>query len=167
MKKILLIILLLISLCACNEDGKQKADPDERYMYIIEMISEHETFQDSSNYFDIAVEMAKISDGYRYYITIDNPRIAMYDIELLAIEKSVDYRTQMAANVGIFEEKEYHMVPNQSNPDQGYVKGIVASGVSKNPITTLFIFVQFKNSDFSAVRSEYFKLDVSYGEQSE
>ncbi|MBR4471232.1 MAG: hypothetical protein IKS54_08000 [Erysipelotrichaceae bacterium] len=167
MKKILLIILLLITLCACNEDGKQKADPDERYMYIIEMISEHETFQDSSNYFDIAVEMAKISDGYRYYITIDNPRIAMYDIELLAIEKSVDYRTQMAANVGIFEEKEYHMVPNQSNPDQGYVKGIVASGVSKNPITTLFIFVQFKNSDFSAVRSEYFKLDVSYGEQSE
>ena len=165
MKKILLIILLLFTMCACSDDGKQKADPDERYMYIIEMISEHETFQDSSNYFDIAVEMAKISDGYRYYITIDNPRIAMYDIELLAIEKSVDYRTQMAANVGIFEEKEYHMVPNQSNPDQGYVKGIVASGVSKNPMTTLFIFVQFKNSDFSAVRSEYFKLDVSYGEQ--
>jgi hypothetical protein len=165
MKKIILIIAIILCLCGCEDDGKKKADPDERYMYIIEMISEHESFQETSNYFDIAVEMAKIENGYRYYITIDNPRIAMYDVELLAIEKNVDYRTNMAANVGIFEEKEYHMVPNQSNPDQGYVKGIVASGISKDPSTTLYIFVQFKNSDYSAVRSEYFKLDVSYGDE--
>ena len=157
-----MVICILLCLCGCQEDGKQKADPDERYMYIIEMISEHESFQETSNYFDIAVEMAKIENGYRYYITIDNPRIAMYDIELLAIEKNVDYRTNMAANVGIFEEKEYHMVPNQSNPEKGFFKGIVASGISRDPSTTLYIFVQFKNSDFSAVRSEYFKLDVSY-----
>ena len=90
MKKLLLVLLLLLSLCACEEDGKQMANPDERYMFIIEMIGEHDSFQETSNYFDIAVEMAKIEDGYRYYITIDNPRIAMYDIELLAIEKNVD-----------------------------------------------------------------------------
>ncbi len=165
MKKIILIIAIILCLCGCEDAGKKQAAPDERYMYIIEMISEHESFQETSNYFDIAVEMAKIQNGYRYYITIDNPRIAMYDVELLAIEKNVDYRTNMAANVGIFEEKEYHMVPNQSNPDQGYVKGIVASGISKDPSTTLYIFVQFKNSDYSAVRSEYFKLDVSYGDE--
>ena len=162
MKKLFLIICILFLFSGCQSDGKQKANPDERYMYIIEMISEHESFQETSNYFDIAAEMAKIENGYRYYITIDNPRIAMYDIELLAIEKNVDYRSNMAANVGIFEEKEYHMVPNQSNPDQGYVKGIVASGISRDPSTTLYIFVQFKNSDYSAVRSEYFRLDVSY-----
>ncbi len=165
MKKLLLIICLLISLCACQEDGKQLANPDDRYMYLIEMIREHESFQTSSDYFDIAVEMAKIENGYRYYITIDNPRIAMYDIEMLAIEKDVDYRSNMAANVGIFEEKEYNMVPNQANIDQGFVKGIVVSGISVKPQTTLYIFVQFKNADYSITRSEYFRLDVAYEEE--
>ena len=162
MKKILLIFILLLTLCACDESGKQKADPDERYMYIIEMISEHETFESDSDFFDINVEMAKIENGYRYYITVDNPRIAMYDFELLAIEKNVDYRTQMAANIGIFDEKEYNLVPNQANVDQGYVKGLVVSGVSQFPDTNLYIFVQFKNKDFSLTRSEYFELPVSY-----
>lgn len=165
MKKLLLIICLLIGLCGCQEDGKQLANPDDRYMYIIEMIREHESFETSSDYFDIAVEMAKIENGYRYYITIDNPRIAMYDIEMLAIEKDVDYRNNMAANVGIFEEKEYNMVPNQANIDQGFVKGIVVSGISVKPQTTLYIFVQFKNADYSITRSEYFRLDVSYEEE--
>jgi len=162
MKKLFLILIVLLSLCACQDEGKEMANPDDRYMYIIEMIGEHDSFQDASNYFDISAEMAKIDGGYRYYITIDNPRIAMYDIEMLAIEKNVDYRNTMAANVGIFEDKEYNMVPNQANIEQGFVKGIVASAISQYPETTLYIFVQFKNSDFSIVRSEYFKLDVSY-----
>ena len=125
MKKLFLILIVLLSLCACQDEGKEMANPDDRYMYIIEMIGEHDSFQDASNYFDISAEMAKIDGGYRYYITIDNPRIAMYDIEMLAIEKNVDYRNTMAANVGIFEDKEYNMVPNQANIEQGFVKGIV------------------------------------------
>ncbi len=164
MKKLLLIICLLIGLCGCQEDGKQLVNPDDRYMYIIEMIREHESFETSSDYFDIAVEMAKIESGYRYYITVDNPRIAMYDIELLAIEKDVDYMNNMAANVGIFEETQYTMVPNQANSEMGYVKGVVASGVTKNPQTTLYVFVQFKNSDYSLSHSEFIRLDANYGE---
>ena len=165
MKKLLIILSLLLVLCGCQEDGKQIADPDERYMYIIEMINEHESFQEASNYFDISGEMAKIENGYRYYIMIDNPRIAMYDIEILAIEKNVDYRSNMAANAGIFEDKEYNMVPNQANSSKGFFKGVVVSGISKEPSTTLYVFVQFKNADYSIVRSEYFKLDVSYEEE--
>ena len=129
MKKFLLVVLLLFTLCACDDDGKQMANPDDRYMYIIEMINEHESFQTT---------------------------------EILGIEKGVDYRNNMAANVGIFEDKEYNMVPNQANIDDGFVKGIVVSGVSKEPQTTLYIFVQFKNADYSITRSEYFQLDASY-----
>ena len=162
MKKLILLLLTLFMLSACQDPGKEMTNPDGRYTYIIDMIKEHEVFSDTSNYFDINVEMAKIEGGYRYYITIDNPRIAMYDIELLAIEPDVDYLNTMAANVGIFETKEYNLVPNQSNPAQGYVKGVVASGISSKSETTLYVFVQFKNSDYSTTRSEYFKLDVKY-----
>jgi hypothetical protein len=164
MKKLLIVLCLLLCLCGCEEDGKQMANPDDRYLYIIEMINEHENFQEVSNYFDIGTEMAKIENGYRYYITVDNPRIAMYDIELLAIEEGVDYMNNMAANVGIFEETQYNMVPNQANSEMGYVKGVVASGVTNNPQTTLYVFVQFKNSDYSLSHSEFIRLDANYGE---
>ena len=160
--RFLSVLFLLIALCGCSNAGRQTADPNERYAFIIDLIRGQEVFSDRSDYFDIAVEMAKIDDGYRYYITLDNPRIAMYDVELLAIEDGVDYTNTMAANVGIFEEREYHLVPNQSNPKQNYMKGVVASAVTSRPETTLYIFVQFKNADYSAVHSEYFRFDVSY-----
>ena len=161
-KKITAFVLALMLLSSCKEIGREKADPNERYIYMVETLQEHELFAEKSSYFDISADMAKIEGGYRYYITIDNPRLAMYDVELLAIEKGVDYLNNMAANVGIFEETKYNMIPNQSNPEKGYVKGIVASGVSSSPETTLYIFVQFKNADHTSAHSEYFKLDVSY-----
>ena len=54
------------------------------------------------------------------------------------------------------------MIPNQANAAKGFTKGIIASGVSNKPETTLYIFTQFKNQDFSKIHSEYFKLDVKY-----
>ena len=161
-KKIISFLLAAFLLCSCSEIGRKKADPNERYIYMIETLQEHELFAEESGYFDITADMAKIEGGYRYYITVDNPRLAMYDVELLAIEKGVNYLNNMAANVGIFEESKYNMIPNQSNPEKGYVKGIVASGVSSSPEATLYVFVQFKNADHSSAHSEYIKLDVSY-----
>jgi hypothetical protein len=162
MKKALLLIILLLSLSGCLNAGRKEANVNERYSNIIELIREHENFASSSNYYDISVEMAKINEGYRYYITIDNPRIAMYDIEMLAIEEGVDYMSNMAANVGIFEETQYNMIPNQANAAKGFTKGVIASGVSSKPETTLYVFTQFKNQDFSKIHSEYFKLDAKY-----
>ena len=161
-KKIITVLFLLIVLYSCGEVGRQKADPNERYIYMIETLQEHELFADTSSYFDISADMAKIEGGYRYYITIDNPRQAMYDVELLAIERGVNYLNNMAANVGIFEETEYNMIPNQSNPEKGYVKGIVASGTSAYPETMLYVFVQFKNADHTIAHHEYYRLDVKY-----
>lgn len=162
MKKVLLILVLILTLFGCSSQNKKDANPNERYFYIIDVLKEHDSFSTTSDYFDISVEMAKINEGYRYYITIDNPKIAMYDIELLAIENDVDYTSNMAANVGIFEETQYNMIPNQANVDKGYTKGIVASGVSKNSETKLYVFTQFKNVDFSKVHTDYFVLDAKY-----
>ncbi|MBR2788432.1 MAG: hypothetical protein IKD94_04645, partial [Erysipelotrichaceae bacterium] len=71
MKKALLLIILLLSLSGCLNAGRKEANVNERYSNIIELIREHENFASSSNYYDISVEMAKINEGYRYYITID------------------------------------------------------------------------------------------------
>ena len=160
MKKVFTILLVLLCLCGCNEAGKQDVDPDQRYFALIDTIDERDTFTETSNYFDISTEIAKIDGGYRYYVTIDNPRAALYDIEAIAIEKDVDYIKNMAANIGIFDEKEYTMIPNQKNPDKGYVSGIVISGITENKETTLYVYVSFKNEDYSSTHTEYFKLNA-------
>lgn len=165
MKKLVFVLISLLVLCGCQEIGKEDVDPNKRYFAMIETINDRDIFESVSNYFDISADIAKIDGGYRYYVTIDNPRSAIYDIEAIAIEKSVDYTNTMAANIGIFEDTEYSMIPNQKNPDKGYVSGIVISGISEKPETTLYIYVSFKNEDYSNTHIEYFKLDAKYEEQ--
>lgn len=165
MKKIIVLLITLLCLCGCNDVGSEDVDPNQRYFALIDAIKERDNYISSSNYFDINAEMATIDGGYRFYVTIDNPRIAMYDVEALAIEKDVDYTNNMAANVGVFEDSEYSMIPNQKNADKGYVSGVVISGVTSSPETTLYIYVSFKNEDHSNTHIEYFKLDCKYGEE--
>lgn len=156
-------MVLILILCGCNIINRQGSEEsNSRYTYLIDMLKEHGSFATSSNYFDIDVEMATINNGYRYYVIIDNPTLAMYDIEMLAIEPDKDYSKTMAANIGIFDEKEYHMIPNQSNVEEGYVKGLVASGTTDLDEITLRIYVQFKNSDFTTVHNEYIELNCKY-----
>lgn len=168
MKKIICLLTLFISLSGCTSilpsANKKTANPDERYKDLIEIISEHDNFLNASNNFNIDVEMSKISDGYRFYVTVDEARNAMYDIEAIAIEDGVDYASTMAANIGIFDEKEYNMVPYQSNPSKGFVKGVVMSGLTQNKETTLYILIQWKKEDRTTTNREIFKLDVAYGD---
>lgn len=158
----LIIFVLILFLSGCNVIRNEDTEQESRYTYLVELLEEHTNYVQSSNYFDINVEMAKINNGYRYYIIIDKPTLAMYDIEVMAIEPGVDYSKKMAANVGIFEDTQYHMIPNQSNAKEGYVKGVIASGLADNPEILLHIFVQFKNSDYSTVHTEYIELNCSY-----
>ena len=156
------VLVCLLLLSACSLLNRNQNNSGDRYTYLVDMLKEHSTYAHSSQYFDIDVEMARIEDGYRYYVIIDKPTLAMYDIEVLAIEPDGDYQNNMAANVGIFEEEEYHMIPNQSNVQEGYVKGVIASGLTQNPEITLHIFVQFKNADYSTVHTEYLELTAAY-----
>ena len=163
MKKCFLIGAVLLFLFGCSPESKQEADPNVRYFDLISLIREYDSFQTSSNYFDINVENAVLADGgYRFYVTIDNARVAIYDLEAIAIEEGVDYSRTMAANIGIFEDAQYNMVPNQANPEKGYYKGVVASATTDKPTTTLHILVQWKNKDLSVLHREFFELTASY-----
>ena len=162
MKKIITVLLVVLLLCACQNKGQKKTDASDRYLSIIDNIFTHNDFVSNSNYFDINAEVAKIDDGYRFYVTIDNPRNALYDVEALAVEEGVDYSKIMAANIGIFEDSEYCLIPNQTNPNRGFVEGVVISGVSTNPEVTLYVYVSFKNEDRSLTRYEYIKLNAAY-----
>ena len=162
MKKLLVFLSIVLILTGCSTIKKNTNDDNERYYNLIEIIKENDNFIEDSNYYDVKVEMATINNGYRYYITIDNAHAAMYNIEAIAIELDTDYSNQMTANIGIFDELEYCMIPNQSNANNGYVEGLIISGTTKNESTTLYLLVQWYNKDYSQQYREFFKLDTYY-----
>lgn len=161
MKKIALVLILGICLNACSLIDSN-SNTDVRYFSMIELIEERDQFLKKSNYFDINIEMSHIDGGFRYYVIVDNARSALYDIEAIAIEKGQDYSKTMAASVGIFEETEYIMIPNQSKPDEGYVAGLSFSGTTSNQNTEIYVLVQWKSKDHTETYREFFCLEAAY-----
>ena len=159
-KIILLSLVLMVLLGGCKSEDTINPSANERYTDMVTQLQDRDVFSTSSEYYDISADISAINDGYRYYIVIDNPKIAMYDIEAIAIEKGIDYSSVMAANIGLFEEEEYSMIPGQSYVEKGFVKGISISGVSENENPTLYLLVSWHNRDLSVTKKEYFKLDI-------
>lgn len=163
MRKIVTILLVLFCLTACQNSKTESASGNEKYLDYCELLSSHSDFKEKSEFFDVSFDIATIEDGYRYYIIVDNPKIAMYNIEAIAIEKGNDYRLNMAANIGIYD-KTYAMIPNQANIKEGFVKGFSISAISKNKTPTLYLLVQWTNSDTSITSREYLKVIIDTGE---
>lgn len=162
MKKLFVLLAVLLVLSGCTGINKT-ADPNDKYSDMIQLVNDYDEFLTISDYFDVTSEETKLNDGgYRFYIVIDKAKVAMYDVEAIAIEKGVDYSNFMAANVGIFEDKTYSMIPNQSNPDKGYVSGLVISGLSQNAESTVYMLVQWKSKDLLTTTREYMKVEIKY-----
>lgn len=154
---------MLFLLCACAQKENSAIDSKQKYMSYISVLQDQNIFSGKPEHFDVSAEMSRIDGGYRYYITIDQPRTSMYDIMVIAVEDDVDYSETMAACSGIFDSK-YNMVPNQTKTDLGFVKGIVISGTSTKKETVLKLFVEYKNSDGSKVFNDFIEIPVSAGE---
>ena len=140
--------------------GNSTIQNSDKYIDLCEVLLNHKDFLDKSEFFDVSYDITKIDDGYRFYVIIDNPKIAMYNIEAIALEKGFDYKNKMAANIGVFEDEGYNIVPNQINVERRYVKGINISGVSQNRNTILYLLVQWNNKDFSTTSREFIKINT-------
>jgi hypothetical protein len=169
MKKIFLALLILFMAAACQSAAqKQYAANLQRYNAYYTAILNNEKFLTSSDNFDISGVMNKLSDTeYRYDVIVDNPRIAMYDIEILVIEsgKSLEIASNIMPNVGIFEASDYNMVPYQTNLKSGFTKGFGLSGTVAKPTIDLKVLVVWHDYAKVTQKREYFDLSVQYSDQ--
>ena len=160
-RKIISTLLVVFLLSACSSDSTINKSASERYNSMIEQLSSRTDFKSSSEYFDISFDITSIDGGYRFYISIDEAKIAMYNIEAIAIEENVDYSNTMAANIGLFEDEKYSLIPNQSYVDKGFVKGVNISGTTENSNPTLYVLVVWSNKDLSTTKREFIKVGAS------
>lgn len=153
MKKIIVILISLLLLTGCQQTDDANV---KLYREMINILSSAEEYNANSKYYSVAFETTDTNDGKRFYIVVDNPTMAMYDVNIIAFENGADTENEFIPNAGIFEG-EINLVPNQYNKDKGFVKGVSISGLvtSDNPV--IYCLVQWKDENNSKIYREFLK----------
>lgn len=155
--KMIVIFAFFVSGCSSKQDTSAQEKLEEYETYY-EMISSNTQFSQASDNFTIALEMSQIPDGtYRYVIVVDEPKIVMNDIVMMAVVNQIPYdeATSLMPSNGVFESR-CSLVPNQVNKQQGIVKGIAISGESTEDSIHVEILVQYKNAKLTKQTREFF-----------
>lgn len=163
-KAISLLLVVLLASCTNNANSILEEENFSRYQAYYTSIFDNDRFiREPSNY-ELDVVFTKIDNKYRYDIIIDQPIIAMYDVEVMVIENDQPFeRTdKMMPSFGVFESDETNMIPYQVNIEKGYAKGIVVSGLVDVKIVELKIMIGWK--DYSKLNSyrEFFIRNLDF-----
>lgn len=163
MKKFLIYLLILLTLSSCTVFDK-KEEINQVYLDLLQLVRDNDKFKNNSDIVSINLSVSKIADEYRYDIFIDEPLIAMYRVKAIAIFEGVDHQEAMALNFGVFDNKSYNLIPNQSYVEKGYIKGFIMSGVNPKKVSKIQILLQWQNFDNSETFKEFITIK---GEKSE
>jgi hypothetical protein len=163
MKKFALLLLALSLMSGCTMTNEDEVRYDI-YKTTYQSILNTTVFKSSSQNFAISATLSDLGNGnIRYDVFIDDPKIAMYDIEILAIVDNglLIVSDTMMPSVGIFEDVEYNLIPYQINTERGYQKGFNLNGITDSPKVTLKVLVTWK--DYFKIKSykETFQFDLS------
>jgi len=154
MKKMLLVLLCLGLMSGCSNSAALDQIKIDIYKSMYTDILNATSFKTSSSYFQLSTSLNVLGDNtYRYDIVIDEAKVAMYDVSVLAIQDdgSLVISENMMSSVGIFEDVTYYMIPYQVNTVAHYVKGFALNGVSVTLPIRLKILVKWKD----ALNNEY------------
>lgn len=163
MKRVFLCFLSLLLLAGCTKKDENSISEEklDKYASYYRSVLDAENFEAASRYFDIYTEFHTGEDGtVLYYVYLDNAQIAMYDVEVIAVENMQPYQeTDMMPTKGIFEDQKFSMIPYQYNVNAGYVKGFAISGDVAGPDVQLNIMVVWKDSTRLNSFREFFEFN--------
>lgn len=145
-------------------DNTSEQDSLTKYESYLNTLIEQDRYSQDSYYYDIYAILNKLEDGTtRYDVIIESPQIAMYDVEILAVESSAKRSdTIIYPSIGIFEEESYTMIPNQANPSEGFIEAICLSGVSNSEEPVINVLVSWKDYAKLTTTREFIKLFPSF-----
>lgn len=159
--KRLLTVLLCLFLTGCSSSGtssKELTLYQEEYAKILENTS----YVVSSDAYSLDGEMSRQEDGtYTYVLVLDQARQAMYNVKMMAVENDTAYADtdKMMPSIGIFDGP-YAMIPGQVNTDEGYVKGLAASGSVEESSVDLKILISWTDEDSSETYEDFYHVTL-------
>ena len=169
MRKMIFALSLAVMISGCALQNKNEDAKAVVYETYYKTVEETTSFIETSDYYDISTEMVSMDDGtYRYYIIIDNPQIAMYDIVALAVEDGISYNAndRMMPSIGIYDSVN-SMIPGQVNREAGFVQGLIISGETDQESITMKMIVEWKDRNRDKSYREFVRLQIPQQEQEE
>ena len=164
MKKIVLSLMIFLLLVGCSNAQNIENEQLARYESYWNSLLNETTFMNASRNFNIEGIIQKSGDLYEYYVVIDEPKTAMYDVEIMIIENKSrfdEYET-MVPSVGIFDAM-INMVPYQVRKESNYREGAALGRQElSNDEVTLQIMVMWKNYTKLESFKEVFELSLKY-----
>jgi len=156
-------MMSLILLTACSSTAKADQLKIETYKTMYTDVLNASGFINSSTFFTVTPSVNALTDStYRYDVILDDPKVAMYDVEILLIrdDGSLVISESMMPSVGIFEGKTYTMIPHQTNTSANFVQGFDLNGISATIPIKLKMVVQWKDASNNPFK-EYFQFDLT------
>lgn len=155
------LVVLLLSACVNTRNETTSFDV---YQIHYQSILNNPSFKSQSDYFNVEAYISELSaNQYRFDVFIDQPNIAMYDIEVLAIvdDGLLVVSDQMMPSLGIFETDEYNLIPFQVDSQRGFYKGFNLNGLVEYEPINLKILVIWK--DYFKIRTfrEFVQFELS------
>lgn len=169
-KKVLITLLLIGLLMGCQSRRSDQVLIKQRYEAYYSEIMNNELFVESSNYFDITTVVNQLGNKeYRYDVIIDNPKIAMYDINALVIENDEelfnDSEDSIMPLIISTSNSPIHLIPFQVNLAEGYVKGIVLSGIVTEIPLNAKVLVTWKDYGEVKTYKEFLEFEIDEATQ--
>ena len=162
MKKLrmLLCMILVLGGCVQKESGESQEN-NEKYENYMELLIDNSKQISTNIPFDWDFQMHESEGSYIYEVKIFDPKVAMSNVQMIAVDIEDISEKNVAPSIGIFEDKPYNMIPNQVNVEKGYYEGLGISGISDKEAFVLNCLVVYKDKNLSD-NYVYFIINANY-----
>lgn len=148
MRKLSFLLSLCLLLTGCfNKNDKKMLEYREKYENYIELIIDNSKQISTNLPFSWKFSMAESDGKYTYDVIISNPKVAMSNVQMIAVDITQINESTIAPCVGLFEETVYNMIPNQINTEKGYYPGIGVNGITDKNQFILNCLVVYKDKN--------------------
>lgn len=157
-----LCVLCVLVLGACSKNDTANKDFENTYNSFVQSILDNNGAETKDLPFSHRLEVVQNNEGmYHYKIIVDNPKIAMYSIQMLVVDKSMDGSQTMFPCIGIHPDEDlYSMIPFQENVDKKFMKGVILEGVTPSSKFTLNVEASWK--DYAKVKTSTAFFNYTY-----
>ncbi|MCI8272225.1 MAG: hypothetical protein HFG16_07955 [Erysipelotrichaceae bacterium] len=171
-KTVMIFILAVMLLSGCSNKKEREAEAMSNYVSFRDAIIDNNGLTSENIPFSHRLEVNKLTDGrFEYVVTIYDADVAMYNIEWMIYDKSIDNgkNEEIFPTYGIIDEdtKDFTMLPFQSRKEKNFVSGMQLSGISQTPKFSLNILVTWKDYSKTNTYRAFFNYDYEYTESEE
>lgn len=161
MKRITTLFLCFFLLVGCSRvDNEQVNNELEvNYFNYIEAIENQDSFENSTDDFELSLITNTIEPGsYRQDLILNNVKSAMHNIEIVARIHDGDEYTY--TSLGVLENEHYTITNNETDHANNIYKGVNLSALTDNEFVEVSLVICYYNeNDFENLEVRYFKID--------